>query len=97
MNGSSSAASKKSKSTAHVSPDTASTSHHSIFTNTDRQDIHSLQVATKKTQSDIASIQSDLRCLISALALTPAPQVRQPGDQAGSNAGPPPGQTGDGL
>ena len=95
--GSTSTAPKKPPSITPVTSDTASTSHNSLFTDADRQDIQSLQAATKQTQSDIASIQSDLRSLISALALHPAPQARQPGDQAATDAGPPPGQTGDGL
>ena len=95
--GSTSTAPKKPPSITPVTSDTASTSHNSLFTDADRQDIQSLQAATKQTQSDIASIQSNLRSLISALALHPAPQARQPGDQAATAAGPPPGQPNDGL
>ena len=76
LKGSTFSPSKKPPSTNPVSLDTASTSHNSLFTDADYQDIQLLQAATKKTQSDIASIQSDLLSLLLALALHPAPQVR---------------------
>ena len=83
--------------TRPVSTDTASISNNTLFTEADRQDIQSLQEVTKKTQSDIASIQSDLRSLISAVDLHPAPQARQPEDQALPDAGLPDAQTGASL
>ena len=75
--------SKRSKTPTPISADTVSLSNQSIFTDADRQDIKSLQEATARTQSDIASIQSDLRSLLSVLALSSAPQDRPPGDTAG--------------
>ena len=89
--------SKKSKTTTTLSADTGSLSNQSIFTDADRQDIKSLQEATARTQSDIASIQSDLRSLLTSLALSSAPQDRPPGDPAASDAGPTSGWTGTGL
>ena len=89
--------SKKSKTTTTLSADTGSLSNQSIFTDADRQDIKSLQEATARTQSDIASIQSDLRSLLTSLALSSAPQDRPPGDPAASDAGPTSGRTGAGL
>ena len=89
-----SASSRKSKVSSAPGSDQASLSNQSIFTEADRQDLQALQAATKQTQSDIASIQSDLRSLISALALDKPSQARQPGEAVTQDAGLSEGQTG---
>ena len=86
---------KKTKSSSQPISDSTSLSNQSIFTEADRNELQSLQIATKKTQSDIASIQSDLKSLISALSLDKTSQARQP-DSSVPDAGLLP-QTGAGL